>query len=176
MILVMSLEPLSVALSILVFLSYTLRDMTYKEDTFSILLSSWNSMELLVFPKTVPWNSMELFFNFHGIPFNSMELDRCDIWKKIIIFLNTALGIWLMIICYLAKIAQKRYILHWFQYRNYYSEHPSVSENGTRSVKMAWCCIHIIRWQEIIEFLKCSILFKTLCQNFTPTFLNHVSK
>ena len=34
---------------------------------------------------------------------------------------------------------KSRYILHWFQYRNSYFEHPSVSENGTRSAKMACC-------------------------------------
>ena len=86
----------------------------------------WNSMELLVFPQKVPWNSME----FHGT----------FIFKKII-FLNIVFGIWLMIRCYLAKISQKRYKLHWFQYRNSYFEHSSVSENGTRSAKMA-CCLH----------------------------------
>ena len=48
-----------------------------------------------------------------------------------------------MIRCYLAKISQKRYKLHWFQYRNSYFEHPSVSENGTRSAKMACCYIYI---------------------------------
>ena len=84
---------------------------------------AWNSMELLISPKKVPWNSME-FLKF--------------IFKKII-FLNIVFGIWLMIRCYLAKISQKRYKLHWFQYRNSYFEHPSVSENGTRSAKMACC-------------------------------------
>ena len=44
-----------------------------------------------------------------------------------------------MIRCYFAKISQKRYILHWFQYRNSYFEHPSVSGNGARSAKMACC-------------------------------------
>ena len=48
---------------------------------------------------------------FYGIPWNflkfgiSMELDELDINKKII-FLNIVVGIWLMIICYLAKISQ----------------------------------------------------------------------
>ena len=60
-----------------------------------------------------------------------------------IIFLNIVVGIWLTIICYLAKISQKRYILHWFQYRNSYFEHPSVSDNGTRSAKMACCSSYI---------------------------------
>ena len=46
-----------------------------------------------------------------------------------------------MIRCYLAKTSQKRYKLHRFQYRNWYFEHPSVSENGTRSAKMA-CLIY----------------------------------
>ena len=121
----------------------------------------WNSMEL--FPHSrVPWNSMEFHgtFNFppkssmefHGIPWNffwsSMEFHGIPwnlinfIFKKII-FLNIVFGIWLMIRCYLAKISQKRYKLHWFQYRNSYFEHPSVSENGTRSAKMACCCIRI---------------------------------
>ena len=94
----------------------------------------WNSMELLIFPPKVPWNSMELFLKFHGIPWNLINF----IFKKII-FLNIVFGVWLMIRCYLAKISQKRYKLHWFQYRNSYFEHPSVSENGTRSAKMACC-------------------------------------
>ena len=119
----------------------------------------WNSMEL--FPHSrVPWNSMEFHgtFNFppkssmefHGIPWNffwsSMEFHGIPwnlinfIFKKII-FLNIVFGIWLMIRCYLAKISQKRYKLHWFQYRNSYFEHLSVSENGTRSAKMACCSI-----------------------------------
>ena len=101
----------------------------------------WNAMELLIFPKKfhgIPWNSMELFWSsmeFHGIPWNLINL----IFKRII-FLNIVVGIWLRIWCYLVKISQKRYILHWFQYRNSYFEHPSVSENGTRSAKMA-CCL-----------------------------------
>ena len=89
--------------------------------TFSILRGvPWNSMELLISPKKVP-------FVFHGIRWNF----------KRIIFLNIFVGIWLMIICYLAIFSQKRYTFRWFQYRNSYFEHPSVSENGTRSVKMA---------------------------------------
>ena len=48
-----------------------------------------------------------------------------------------------MIRCYLANISQKRYILHWFQYRYWYFEHPSVSENGATSAKMA-CCLYVI--------------------------------
>ena len=125
----------------------------------------WNSMEL--FPHSrVPWNSMEFHgtFNFppkssmefHGIPWNffwsSMEFHGIP-WNLInfickeIIFLNIVFGIWLMNRCYLAKISQKRYKLHWFQYRNSYFEHPSVSENGTRSAKMACCfvCFVFIR-------------------------------
>ena len=87
----------------------------------------WNSMELLIFPKKVPWNSMELFLKFHGIPWNLINF----IFKKII-FLNIVFGIWLMIRCYLAKISQKRFILHWFQYRNSYLNTPV-------SAKMAQC-------------------------------------
>ena len=103
----------------------------------------WNSMEFHGTspppPKKkkfhgIPWNSMELFLKFHGIPWNLINF----IFKKII-FLNIVFGIWLMIRCYLAKISQKRYVLHWFQYRNSYFEHPSVSENGTMSAKMACC-------------------------------------
>ena len=46
--------------------------------------------------------------------------------------------IWLAtIICYLAKISQKGYILHWFLYSNTYFEHPSDGKNGARSAKMA---------------------------------------
>ena len=121
----------------------------------------WNSMEFHGTFFEVPWNSMEFHgtFNFpqkssmefHGIPWNffwsSMEFHGIPwnlinfIFKKII-FLNIVFGIWLMIRCYLAKISQKRYKLHWFQYRNSYFEHPSVSENGTRSAKMACCFIH----------------------------------
>ena len=116
----------------------------------------WNSMDLFPYSR-VPWNSMEFhgtfnfppkssmefhgtFFlssmEFHGIPWNLINF----IFKKII-FLNIVFGIWLMIRCYLAKISKKRYKLHWFQYRNSYFEHPSVSENGTRSAKMV-CCFH----------------------------------
>ena len=99
----------------------------------------------------VPWNSMELFWSsveFHGIPWNLINF----IFKKII-FLNIVFGIRLMIICYLAKISQKRYILHWFQYRNSYFEHPSVSENGTRSAKMARCYIYIYIYIYILIYI-----------------------
>ena len=85
-------------------------------------------------------NSMEFhgtFLKFHGIPWNLINF----IFKKII-FLDIVFGIWLMLRCYLANISEKRYILHWFHYRNSYFEHPSVSENGTRSAKMAWCYMH----------------------------------
>ena len=78
-----------------------------------------------------------LIKKFHGIPWNLINF----IFKEII-FLDIVFGIWLMIRCYLAKISQKRYILHWFQYRNSYFEHPSVSENGARSAKMACCYLH----------------------------------
>ena len=71
--------------------------------TFSILLRSMEFHGTFNFPPKVPWNSMEL---------------------ENIIFLNIVFGIWLMIRCYLAGISQKRYILHWFQYRNSYFEHP----------------------------------------------------
>ena len=102
--------------------------------TFSILPSSMEFHGTFNFS---PKKSMELelFFKFHEIPWNLINF----IFKKII-FLNIVFGIWLMIRRYLAKIAQKRYKLHWFQYRNWYFEHPSVSENGTRSAKMACCC------------------------------------
>ena len=102
---------------------------------YEIYQVPWNSMELLIFPQKVSWSSME----FHGIPWKLINF----ILKKII-FLNIVFGIWLMIRCYLAKTSQKRYILHWFQYRNSYFEHPSVSENGTRSAKMACCFSSII--------------------------------
>ena len=45
--------------------------------------------------------------------------------------------------CIIKKISQKRFTLHWFQYRNSYFEHRSVSENGARSAKMVCCYIHI---------------------------------
>ena len=94
---------------------------------------SWNSMELLIFPK----KSSTAFHFLNGIPWNLINF----IFKQII-FLNNVFGIWLMIRCYLAKISQKRYILRWFQYRNSYFEHPSVSENGARSAKMACCFMY----------------------------------
>ena len=92
----------------------------------------WNSIELFPYSR-VPWNS--LFFpkkKFHGIPWNSMERfwssmefhGTWSIWYLKIIFLNIVVGIWLMIRCYLVKISHKRYIWHWFQYRNSYFEHP----------------------------------------------------
>ena len=142
----------------------------------------WNSMEL--FPHSrVPWNSMEFhgtfnfppkssmdFFwssmEFHGIPWNLINF----IFKKII-FLNIVFGIWLMIGCYLAKISQKRYKLHWFQYRNSYFEHPSVSENGTRSAKMACCLIRILcpvslislpLWADVVDIIS------DLCASVSP--------
>ena len=71
---------------------------------------------------------------FNGIPWNFWFSQR-----QKIIFLSIVVGIWLMIRCHVAKISQKRYILHWFQYRNSYFEHPSVSENDARSAKMACC-------------------------------------
>ena len=95
--------------------------------TFSILPSSMEFHGTFNFR---PKSSME----FHGIPRNLINF----IFKKII-FHNIVFGIW----CYLAKISQKRYKLHWFQYRNSYFDHPSVSENGTRSAKMACCYIYI---------------------------------
>ena len=104
----------------------------------------WNSMEFCPDPKFhgipwnffhtpefhgIPWNfwfspkkSNVIPWNFFEVPWNSMELENL-IFKKII-FLNIVVGIWLKIWCYLAKISQKRYILHWFQYRNSYFEHP----------------------------------------------------
>ena len=108
--------------------------------TFSILPSSMEFHGTFNFPQKssmefhgIPWNFFWSSMEFHGIPWNLINF----IFKKII-FLNIVFGIWLMIRCYLAKISQKRYKLH-FQYRNSYFEHPSVSENGTRSAKMACC-------------------------------------
>ena len=105
--------------------------------TFFILPSSMEFLGTFHFPQKSSmefhgtfWSSMD----FHGIPWNLINL----IFKKII-FLNIVVGIRLMIRYYLAKISQKRYTLHWFQYRNSYFEHPSVSENGARSAKMACC-------------------------------------
>ena len=69
--------------------------------TFSILPSSMEFHGTFNFPQKVPWNSMELFWSsmeFHGIPSNLINL----IFEKIT-FLNTVVGIWLMIRCYLAK-------------------------------------------------------------------------
>ena len=126
--------------------------------SFSRSKVPWNSMELFPYSR-VPWNSMEIhrtfnftekssmefygtFLKFHGIPWNLINL----IFKKKIIFLNIVVGIWLMIICYLAKISQKRYILHWFQYRNSYFEHPSVSENDAWSAKMVCCYTGIFNY------------------------------
>ena len=115
----------------------------------------WNSMELQQQnPKfhEIPWNFVQIqsavefhgivtlparTMEFHGIPWNLINL---FFFFTKTIFLNIVVGIWLMLICYLAQISQKRHILHWFWYSNSYFEHPSVSENGTRSAKMA-CCL-----------------------------------
>ena len=88
----------------------------------------------------VPWNSMEFCPDpkFHGIPWNLINF----VFKKII-FLNSVFRIWLMIRCYWSKISMIRYILHWFQYRNSYFEHPSFSENGASSAKMACCLLYL---------------------------------
>ena len=71
-------------------------------------------------------------------------------WKisylKKIIFLNIVFHIWLMIRCCLAKISQKRYILHWFQYRNSYFEHPSVSEKMAQGQRK-WRAVIIVRME-----------------------------
>ena len=114
--------------------------------TFSTLPSSMEFHGTFSFPPKssmefhgIPWNFFWSSKEFHGIPWNLINF----IFKKII-FLNIVFGIWLMIRCYLAKISQKRYKLHWFQYRNSYFEHPSVSENGTRSAKMACCSLPLI--------------------------------
>ena len=105
--------------------------------TFSILPGSMEFHGIFNFP---PKSSIEFHGTFFEVPWNSLNLINF-IFKKII-FLNIVFGIWLMIRCYLAKISQKRYILHWFQYRYPYFEHPSVSENGTMSAKMA-CCLYL---------------------------------
>ena len=116
--------------------------------TFSTLPSSMEFHGTFNFPPKssmefhrIPWNFFWSSMEFHGIPWNLINF----IFKKII-FLNIIFGIWLMIKCYLAKISQKRYKLHWFQYRNSYFEHPSVSENGTRSAKMACCSLDTDVW------------------------------
>ena len=137
----------------------------------------WNSMKLLIFPKKVPWT----FFKFHGIPWSLINL----IFKKII-SPNIVVGIWLMIRCYLAKISQKRYILHWFQYRNSYFEHPSgvlfsvidhpfckLSENTSKSYSgILSSLIDMICWQLICYYLNqfgsinlthCHHIFPWLC-------------
>ena len=94
--------------------------------TFSILPSSMEFHGTFNFPQksSIPWNLMNFVF-------------------KKIIFLNIIFGIWLMIRCYSAKISQKLYIWYWFQYRNSYFKHPSGSEKGARSAKMACCHIYI---------------------------------
>ena len=113
----------------------------------------WHFMELFPYSR-VPWNSVEFHgtfnfpqknsmafpgipWNFVEVPWNSMEFHGAwwISYLKKIRFLNIVFGIWLIIRCYLAKISQKRYILHWFQYCNSFFEHPSVSENGARSAK-----------------------------------------
>ena len=117
----------------------------------------WNFLNNIWTTPVVPWNSMEFKqqnLKFHAIQWNfvqtqsSMEfngiLSRPKVpWNLInfvfkkIIFLNSVFRIWLMIRCYWSKISMIRYILHWFQYRNSYFEHPSFSENGASSAKMA---------------------------------------
>ena len=122
--------------------------------TFSTLPSSMEFHGTFNFPPKssmefhgIPWNFFWSSMEFHGIPWNLINF----IFKKIIL-LNIVFGIWLMIGCYLAKISQKRYKLHWFQYRNSYFEHPSVSENGTRSAKMACCYSQI--WHILPRYAK----------------------
>ena len=97
----------------------------------------WNSMELPISMEfhRIPWTFKFFWKKFHGIPWNFLT----NLLFKESILLNIVFGIWLMIICYLVKTSQKRYLLHWFQYRNSYFEHPSVSEIGARSANMACC-------------------------------------
>ena len=129
----------------------------------------WTTFEQHMWFHGIPRNSSKKI-NFHGTPCNFVQIQNsmefhgtfCVLpssmefhgtfyipekssmeFHKIIIFLNIVFGIWLTIRCYLAKISQQRYILHWFQYRNSYFEHPSVSENGARSAKIA-CCQYLI--------------------------------
>ena len=119
--------------------------------TFSILPSSMEFHGTFKFPQKSSMEFHGTFLKFHGIPWNLINF----IFKKII-FLNIVFGIWLMIRCYLAKISQKRYTLHWFQYRNSYFEHPSVSENGARSAKMA-CCLRLklLIMPKLLQFNTC---------------------
>ena len=99
---------------------------------------SWNSMGLFPYSR-VPWNSMELLIFPKN---NSMEFHGTwSIWySKNYISKYFFLGSWFMIICYLAKISQKRHIMQLFQYRSSYFVHSNVSEYGTRSAKVACYC------------------------------------
>ena len=94
---------------------------TYKKIEFAYYSQGSISIQL---------SSMEI----HGIPWNLMII----LILEIILFLNYVV-IWLIMICYLAKISQKRYIFRSFQYSYSYFEHHSVRENGTRSAKIAFC-------------------------------------
>ena len=129
---------------------YNLSNKTPSSMAFHEILSrsKVHKIPMALFPYSrVPWNSMEFHrtsnipekspMAFHRFPWNLINL----IFKKII-FPSIVVEICLMIICYLAQISQKRCILHWFQYRNFYFEHPIVSENGKKSAKVA-CCF---RW------------------------------
>ena len=78
--------------------------------TFSILPSSMEFHGTFNFPQKSSMEFKKSSMEFHGIPWNLINF----IFKKIL-FLTIVFGIWLMIRCYLAKISQKRYKLHWFQ-------------------------------------------------------------
>ena len=125
---------------------WTLSNKTSSFTGFHGILSRsnipWNSMELFLY-SWVPWNSME----FHCIFLNSLEFH--GIWLNWY-FKNSysKYCCWNLIADYISfwgKISQKRSILNWFQYRNSYFEHLNVSENGTRSAKMACCLLRIIK-------------------------------
>ena len=110
----------------------------------------WNSMELFQYSRVL-WNSMEFHgtsnfqktssMEFHGTFLSSLEFHGTP-WNLInLIFKNKHISkycCWYFIDDYMlfGWNLTERYILHGFQYRNSYFEHPNASEND-RSAKMA---------------------------------------
>ena len=100
----------------------------------------WTTLEQHLWFHGIPWNfvqiqsSVEFPLKFHGIPWNSMELfwssmefhrisGNLNKWylKESYFLILLLFDWWLYVIC---LKSQKRYVLHRFQYRNSYFEHP----------------------------------------------------
>ena len=80
-------------------------------------------------------------------------------------FHDIGVRIWLMIIYYFAKISRKRYILHWFQYRYSYFEHPSVSAKwhkvSENSMLFIYIYIYIYIYISIYIYIYIQKLFRS---------------